>query len=292
MNAPMPQQDRLCLKCGNAILFRRLDAQFCSEACRLRARDKRRRPMRALRKALERARRRKDKRCQTCNADISQRHGRAIYCSRKCWESSQYKSGGPRPCRECQQPILRPKQLCDPCRAASKIKQRQRQRELRQGRGFWVNQAPTIEERLRRKAVAREIRHKYRAQIIAANQAYRELMGNEKTPRAVLPPSFCVVCGIFITGYRKRNLCSRACSEERNRERASARYYEIVLPKTPRMIATTDFRGAGKFRDYRDQRHRTRPYRPRTERQRERDREREHIYRAMKELNLVQQEDQ
>jgi predicted nucleic acid-binding Zn ribbon protein len=200
-----------------------------------------------------------------------------------------------RRCRECQQLILYPKQLCDPCRAANKIKHRQKENANRQGRGTWVNQAPTLEERLRRKAVAREIRRKYRAQTTAANQAYRELMGNKKTPRAVLPPlppSFCVVCGIFITGYRKRNLCSRACSEERGRQRASARYYEIVLPKTPRMIATADFtlhRGAGKFRD---QRHRTYLYKPRTERHRERDRERKHIYRAMKELNLVQQEDQ
>lgn len=301
----MIEVGRNCLECSRPIdEFRDDSAEYCCEACRQRARYRRKGKKRTLRRTLESARKRKDKRCRRCNADISWRPGQAIFCSKKCREvtySIQKRRHKLRKCRDCQQPILFPNQLCDHCRPASKIRQKQRKRErqkaIRQGWLGWDNQAATIEEKLRRKSLMKEWRQRRESRRKAANEIYRELMGIEKSvqPQSILPPPFCVVCGIFITGHRKRNLCSRACSEERGRQRASARYYEVILPKTARMIATADLstnKGAGKFRDrhrYRDRRDRR--HRMRTERHRERDRQRWHVYRAMKELNLVQQED-
>jgi hypothetical protein len=156
---------------------------------------------------------------------------------------------------------------------------------------------------------------KANALVKAANQMYRELVGEpkkqkEKQPRLArvlradargihiarvrvpaLPLPTCVVCGIALTGKRKRILCdSQFCTEERQRERSRCQYVGGRLSETPRMIAAADFRckktkNFGRFRDPKTQAPRKRIRPPRSQTQRS---QREYaIYVAMREMNLL-----
>lgn len=291
-----------CVICNipfDNLIFDRRRVTCSSECSHENARRKRRRKenRRNKRKAyLQSLARKRGKRCRTCNIDISRRRGNARYCSKKCFELGY--QAPPRPpqarfCQRCSEPVPKYRRLCDGCRKPRESGWSPVKAELAE---------LPFDKRMEVKERQAQSRQKMKKRIRAANELYRELMGlapkNEKSvQQSPPPPPLCVVCGIFITGWRKRVLCSKACAEARARERSSCRYYDDPLPVTPRMIATREWtadRGAGKFRS-----HRRRQYTPWTEPWTEQrrmgaranSRHRNAVYAAMRELNLIEGED-
>lgn len=290
-----------CAICNTPFTVSTQRRKTCSSACahenkrRMRKEKQRRREKRKAHAA------RLGKRCRTCDVDISWRFGAARYCSQQCWKVADLakrrdeyaRAHIPRArfCSKCSEPISSRRHLCDGCR-----------KPCESGWSTWneARRALPRERQMELKERQKQSHERMKKRIRAANELYRELMGHAPKPahqQLLLPPPLCVVCGIFITGSRKRVLCSKACAEARARERSSCRYYGDPLPATPRMMATREWtadRGAKKFRN-----HRRRQYTPWTEPWTERRRnarrasERHHtaVYAAMRELNLIEGED-
>jgi hypothetical protein len=287
---------RSCIECGyNISDGSRLDRFYCSQICRLRAKYRRRYQRNpdkyAFKQKLWYARKRPTNRCcRTCGANISWRRGNAQYCSTECQNTAKLARDARqrevnrtrlRLCRKCGDTIPFPRRfVCDRCL-----------RPRESGWRKWIRNPPTIDEKMRRKARTRLAVKKHRAKVLAAYAVYRELQGATKAqPKPSLPPPTCVVCGIMLTGFRKRILCGHpSCKQARERERWLSYYAGVPYSATPRMIAAAGQKGNGKFRDIKKDRRRRR-LRSRTERSR-----REYAaYLAMKELNLIptQEDDQ
>lgn len=274
-----------CIICDTPFIPTSVRRKTCSSAC---ARENKQLSRR--RKELRRADRkaqaaRVGKRCRVCNVDISHRHGTARYCSKTCWETGYQpppqppSPSRPRLCLRCSEPISKPRLVCDGC-----LKPKSWEK--------WNNKPRTIEEKIAVNEQKKQIVKQHTRRVRAAYAVYCELMGKtKKAPSPLLPAATCVVCGIVITGRRKRILCSKACAVTRGREIHSCRYYCEPAPATPRMIATAEWskqRGARKFRDI----HKNRP--PQTEASRARRRRSQRrmtvVYKALTELGLIEME--
>lgn len=203
------------------------------------------------------------------------------YCSAACSSSARKekaKTKAERTCRKCGTGIPRYRQLCEPCRLKPKPKRN------------WIRDAKTVEESIRRIAIQKAAKHKRNRLIRAANAIYCELQGKSRKPPLPplppLPPPTCVVCGMALTGRRKRILCgSRSCAVARQKEASRCHYLGKPLSATPRMIATANRKGDGKFRDKKRKKRQS----PRGS-VKERYQRKYAIYVAMREMNLLPQE--
>jgi hypothetical protein len=212
----MIEVGRNCLECSRLIdEFRHDSAKYCCEACRQRARYRRRDKKRALRKTLESARKRKDKRCRRCNANISQRRGSAIYCSNNCREIAylarqrEITRTRTRLCRKCRHPISRPRIVCDQCLSLSK--------KASGWKAYLNGTNVSLEQQIQRQAAKRRAKKKHITTIRAAYIAFRELCGEYGQPLSKPEGLSCIVCGIELTGWRTRMCGSQSCRAARAR---------------------------------------------------------------------------
>ena len=196
------------------------------------------------------------------------------------------------PCRKCSQPILPPRFLCDTCKQPRKSWHR---------KGYsYVGSAKTLDDRIERQERINQHAKKQKRMVRAANAVYRELQGKpEKPSRPTLPPPTCVICGIVLTGFRKRILCgSKSCEAARIEERWRCQYYGKPLSATPRMVAAVDQypiltrtkKGStlGRFRNPKPRKSRRLP----ASYTRARDANKQSVYHAMREMNLLPEENE
>lgn len=275
---------RSCVDCGRDIGDCRSNQIYCSSNCRKRAKYRRRyqrNPLKHIfRQKLSRASKRPNRFCRACGADVSWRR-RALYCDSAC-RLRYYKPIHGRCCRKCGKSIPSSRFVCDPCLIPPKRKS---------GWRSYDKNPPSFEEGLRRMTRRRQAIKRHKEMVKAAYAVYRELQGRiEKPAKAPLPPPTCVVCGTTLTGFRKRILCGAPlCKLARERERSRCYYVGTPYSVTPRMIATAELRGDGKFRDIKRAQRRDKnalrlQWRQSSAAQSRREYD---AYHAMKELNLI-----
>ena len=141
--------------------------------------------------------------CRVCGADISYRRTNVKYCGMECRaaRARELKPKIERVCRKCGEPILSPRWVHDQCLSPRKN---------------YIKDAKTLDERLRRKKIVRRSLRKHKRLVRAAYQVFRELEGTYGKPQKP-PPSTCIVCGITLTGWRRKMCGSKSCHAAREK---------------------------------------------------------------------------